>query len=181
MTASSHRVPLTARPKDLAMFVYFLVHIPATVLMDVVPLYPSFIQALIKPLMDLQVWYVENLRDPLMADRELIWFNTFLHMEALIQLPIFIYAAWALYNNKRSVALLICVYAAHVITTVIPCLTTVALGKSTDFPFDVSSNQRTILLSMYSPWFFFPLWMLVECFGRVRSYEQAGISSKKTK
>lgn len=36
------------------MFVYFLVHIPATVLMDVVPLYPSFIQALIKPLMDLQ-------------------------------------------------------------------------------------------------------------------------------
>ncbi|KAG0037021.1 hypothetical protein BGZ82_003269 [Podila clonocystis] len=173
----THRVPLTARPKDLAMFVYFLVHIPATVLMDVVPLYPSFIQAMIKPLMDLQ----ENLRDPLMADRELIWFNTFVLMEGLVQLPIFIYAAWALYNNKRSVALLICVYAAHVITTVIPCLTTLALGKSTDFPFEVSGNQRTILLSLYSPWFFFPVWMLVECFGRVRSYEQAGISSKKTK
>ncbi|KAF9315142.1 hypothetical protein BG003_003466 [Podila horticola] len=178
MTTPSHRVPLTARPKDLAMFVYFMAHIPTTILVDIVPIYPSFIQSLVKPLMDLQVWYVENLRDPLMADRELIWFNTFVHLEALVQLPIFIYAAWALYNNKRSVALLICVYAAHVITTVVPCLTTLALGKSSDFPFEVSSDQRTILLSLYSPWFFFPLWMLVECFGRVRSYEQAGISSK---
>ncbi|KFH71679.1 hypothetical protein MVEG_01974 [Podila verticillata NRRL 6337] len=179
MTTSSHRVPLTARPKDLAMFVYFVSHIPTTILMDAVPLYPSFMKTLIQPLLDFQVWYVENFRDPFMADRELIWFNTFLHLEGLVQLPIFFYAAWALYNNKRSIALWICVYAAHVTTTVLPCLTTLALGKPSDFPFEISDNQKTFLLSVYSPFFFFPLWMLVECFGRVRSHE--GISSKKTK
>jgi len=115
-----------------------------------------------------------------MGNHDMIWFKTFLRMEGLIQLPIFIYCAWALYNNKRSAALWICVYSAHVITTVLPCIETLAMGKPSHFPVAISDNQRTLLMSMYSPWLFFPLWMLYECFGRVRSYEQ-GISTKKTK
>ncbi|KAG0346656.1 hypothetical protein BG004_001150 [Podila humilis] len=174
MAASSSRVPLVSRPKDLIMFIYFVVHIPTTMLMDIVPLYPSFVKPLVQPLLNFIAWYIENFRDPFIADRELIWFNTFLHLEGLVQLPIFFYASWALYHNKRNVALWICVYSAHVITTVLPCLTTLALGKPDVFPFEISSNQKTFLLSVYSPWFFFPLWMLVECFGRVRSYERAG-------
>lgn len=34
------------------MFVYFMAHIPLTLLMDLVPVYPWFIQAFIKPLRD---------------------------------------------------------------------------------------------------------------------------------
>ncbi|KAF9214268.1 hypothetical protein BGZ59_004028 [Podila verticillata] len=180
MTTSSHRVPLTARPKDLAMFVYFVAHIPLTLLMDLVPVYPWFIQTFIKPLRDFLVWYVATFKDPIMGNPDMMWFKTFLRMEGLIQLPIFIYSAWALYNNKRSAALWICVYSAHVITTVLPCIETLAMGKPSHFPIAISDNQKTLLMCMYSPWLFFPLWMLYECFGRVRSYEQ-GISTKKTK
>ena len=50
MSASSTNVPLSARPKDLAMFVYFASHVPTTALMDLVPLYPSFMAPYIKPL-----------------------------------------------------------------------------------------------------------------------------------
>ena len=47
---SSTRVPLTARPKDLVMFGYFVAHTPTTVLMDLVPLYPSFVKPYVQPL-----------------------------------------------------------------------------------------------------------------------------------
>ncbi|KAG0296579.1 hypothetical protein BGZ98_000889 [Dissophora globulifera] len=124
-------------------------------------------------------YYVETFRDPFMGDRSLVWFNTFLHLEALFQLPLFFYLAWALYNNKRSVALWICVYSAHVITTVLPCLATLNLGKASDFPFQISDSQKMFLTSLYTPWLLFPLWMLYECFHRVRSYEQGGLSKKK--
>lgn len=36
------------------MFVYFVSHIPTTMLMDAVPLYPSFMKTLIQPLLDFQ-------------------------------------------------------------------------------------------------------------------------------
>ncbi|KAF8933485.1 transmembrane protein 6/97 [Dissophora ornata] len=181
MSASSTRVPLSARPKDLAMFVYFASHIPTTALMDLVPLYPSFMAPYVKPLIEFNNYYVENYKDPFMADRSNIWFNTFLHMEAVVQLPLFIYAAWALYNNKKSAALWICIYSAHVITTVLPCLTTLNLGQPSDFPFHISDSQKTFLTCLYMPWLLFPLWMLYECYHRVRSYEQAAVPSKSGK
>jgi len=117
-----------------------------------------------------------------MGDKSMIWFRTFLHMEGLVQLPIFIYSAWALYHNRKSVALWICVYSAHVITTVLPCLTTLNFGKDSDFPFLVSDSQKLFLTSVYVPFLLFPLWMLYECFNRVRSYEAtvvSGIQEKK--
>ncbi|KAI1313808.1 hypothetical protein EDD11_002515 [Mortierella claussenii] len=166
--SSATRVSLTSRPKDLAMFIYFVAHIPTTAFMDVVPLYPNFVRPYVQPLIQF-------------AHRTLIWFNTFLHMEALVQLPFFFYAAWALYHHKKSVSLWICIYAAHVITTVLPCLTTLNLGAAKDFPFHITDSQKLFLTCLYSPWLLFPFWMLYECFQRVRSNEQSGvaISNKK--
>ncbi|KAG0355841.1 transmembrane protein 6/97 [Gamsiella multidivaricata] len=181
MSVSSSRVPLTARPKDLIMFIYFAMHIPTTALVDVVPLYPASVAPYIQPLIKLNEYYVDTYRDPFIADRSLVWFNTFLHMEGLIQLPMFIYCAWALYHNKRSVALWICIYSAHVITTVLPCLTTLNFGKPSDFPFHITDAQKLFLTSLYTPWVVFPLWMLYESFQRVRSYEQGPVSFKGTK
>ncbi|KAG0043289.1 hypothetical protein BGZ83_011632 [Gryganskiella cystojenkinii] len=181
MSTSETRVPLSARPKDLTMFVYFASHIPTTMLMDIVPLYPSFIQAHIQPLVKFTEYYIETYRDPFMADKSLIWFRTFLHLEGLIQLPIFIYAAWALYHNRKSAALWICIYSAHVVTTVLPCLTTLNLSKDSAFPFSISDSQKMFLSCLYMPWVLFPLWMLYECFHRVRSYEATATSTIRQK
>ncbi|KAF9089111.1 hypothetical protein BGX29_009761 [Mortierella sp. GBA35] len=174
MTAVSTRVPLSARPKDMAMVVYFVSHIPATTLMDLVPLYPSHIAPFIQPLLRLQDFYLETFKDPLMGDMSQIWFKTFLHMEGLFQLPFFFYAAWSLYHNKKSIALWICIYSAHVITTVVPVLTTLNFSKDDQLPFEVSDSQRLFLNCLYTPWILFPLWMLIECFQRVRSFESQG-------
>ncbi|KAF9919599.1 hypothetical protein FBU30_010778 [Linnemannia zychae] len=173
MTAA--RVPLTARPKDMAMFIYFASHIPTTMFMDMVPLYPAFLAPLTQPLNRFQ----ETFRDPFMGDRSLVWFNTFLHMEALIQLPLFFYAAYALYHNKRSIALWICIYSAHVITTVAPILTTLNLNKDSQFPFAVGEGDKLFLTCLYTPWLLFPLWMLIECFQRVRLNEAQGTIKAK--
>ncbi|KAF9145092.1 hypothetical protein BGX30_010347 [Mortierella sp. GBA39] len=172
------RVPLSARPKDMAMFIYFISHIPATMLMDLVPLYPAFLAPLIQPLLKFQDFYVDTFRDPFMGDRSLIWFNTFLHCEALFQLPFFFFAAYSLYHNKRSIVLWICVYSAHVITTVLPILTTLNLTEDENFPFAISEGQKLFLNCLYTPWVLFPLWMLVESFQRVRSFEAQGASKK---
>ncbi|KAG0257858.1 Transmembrane protein 97 [Mortierella polycephala] len=181
MSTQSNRVPLTARPKELAMFLYFAMHIPITVLVDVVPLYPAFMTPFIQPLIKLSAFYIENIKDPLVSDRSIVWFNTFLHIEMLIQLPFFFYAAWALYHNKKSFFLWNCVYCAHVITTVVPCLTTLRFGKNSQFPFDVPELQRNMLTGLYMPWCLIPLWMLYESFQRVRSFEHQAVQVKGSK
>ncbi|KAF9359152.1 Transmembrane protein 97 [Mortierella sp. AD094] len=163
------------------MFGYFVVHIPATLLIDIVPLYPSFVSPYIQPLIKFTEYYIETYKDPFIADRSLVWFNTFLHMEGLVQLPMFIYSAWALYHNKKSAALWICIYAAHVVTTVLPCLMTLNLGKPSDFPFDISDSQKMFLTCLYTPWLVLPLWMLYECFNRVRANEQGAVAAKGSK
>ncbi|OAQ30585.1 hypothetical protein K457DRAFT_154858 [Linnemannia elongata AG-77] len=175
----STRVPLSARPKDMAMFIYFISHTPATMFMDLVPIYPTFLAPIIEPLLKFQDFYVETFRDPFMGDRSLIWFNTFLHCEALLQLPFFFFAAYSLYHNKRSIALWLCVYSAHVITTVLPILSTLNLTKDENFPFAISESQKLFLNCLYTPWVLFPLWMLVESFQRVRTFEAQGASKKK--
>ncbi|KAG0228532.1 hypothetical protein BGW41_003392 [Actinomortierella wolfii] len=172
MARSSTRVPLSARPKDLAMFIYFAFHIPTTILMDCVPIYPSVLAPVLKPLIAFQDYYVNTYKDPFMGGIEkMTWFKTFVHMEALVQLPIFIYAAMGLYRNDRRVYLPICIYCAHVITTVIPCLTSLHFESVDRMPFEVTEPQKLFLTSVYLPWFLFPLWMLYENFKRVRRYE----------
>ncbi len=116
-----------------------------------------------------------------MATRTQIWFETFLHMEGLVQLPIFIYAAWLLYRNSKSAALWICIYTAHVITTVLPCLTSLHLNKPEQFTIEVTEASKATLTLIYLPWLVVPMWMLFECFQRVRSYENVGLqrSGKK--
>ncbi|KAG9324308.1 hypothetical protein KVV02_004597 [Mortierella alpina] len=175
------RVPLSARPKDLIMFTYFAMHIPATILLDLIPLYPDFVTSRIQPLVNLNRFYIENFKDPFMATRTQIWFETFLHMEGLVQLPIFIYAAWLLYRNSKSAALWICIYTAHVITTVLPCLTSLHLNKPEQFTIELTDESKATLTLIYLPWLVVPMWMLYECFQRVRSYENVGLQKSGKK
>ncbi|KAF9583149.1 Transmembrane protein 97 [Lunasporangiospora selenospora] len=177
--SSRARVPLFSRPKDLAMFIYFISHIPTSFLIDMVPIYPAVIYPYIQPLLRLNEYYVENFRDPFMGDKTQVWYHTFLYMELVFQLPIFFYSAWALYNNRRSAYLWICVYSAHVVTTVVPIVTSLHLCKPHQFPFTISDEQKQILTSLYMPWVLFPLWMLYESFNQVRRGEQSALKKKR--
>ncbi|KAG8220819.1 hypothetical protein J3R82DRAFT_2264 [Butyriboletus roseoflavus] len=81
------RIPLSSRPLDLLYFTFFLIHLPASLLLDCQALYPhnlvpSFIRQLPK-------MYTQLSADPLISgamgytgdSSNFLWFKTFLFVE----------------------------------------------------------------------------------------------------
>jgi len=133
-------------------------HIVFTVVLDgqsiARALYPQ-------PLQDFSAWYVATFNDPLMAAApgELLWFQSLICCEIVVQLPFFFSACYYFGNHDatsypdwfRSYCL---IYGAHTATTMVPILTTLATTEK------VTANERYVLLSFYLPYLFFPLWIL---------------------
>ncbi|KAJ1815043.1 Transmembrane protein 97 [Coemansia sp. RSA 2599] len=139
---------------DLLFFGYFVSHIPITLFVDVVPLLPpaltpGFMRAL-------NVLLTQQLADPFMvvgATRsDMTWFRSLLASELLLQLPFFFYAAYALWNACPARHAPLLVYGAHVSTTMVPVLATLAFGD-----IDRSSSQRLVLAGLYLPYLLIPL------------------------
>ncbi|KAJ2705757.1 Transmembrane protein 97 [Coemansia sp. IMI 203386] len=153
MTAASPSAPRRAK-LDMLFFGYFVSHIPITLLVDVVPLLPPALTPGF--MLALNTLLTEQLSDPFMvigATRsDMTWFRSLLASELLFQLPLFFYAAYALWKGcpKRHAPLL--VYGAHVSTTMVPVLATLAFGD-----IDRSCSQRLMLASMYLPYLLIPL------------------------
>uniref|UniRef100_A0A6I8PDS1 EXPERA domain-containing protein n=3 Tax=Ornithorhynchus anatinus TaxID=9258 RepID=A0A6I8PDS1_ORNAN len=84
------------RALERLLGLYFLAHIPLTLLFD--------LQALLPPgtyptqLTDLMKWYTETFKDPLMLDPP-SWFKSLLWCEVLFQLPLFPIAAYAFFKG----------------------------------------------------------------------------------
>ncbi|CAE6467493.1 unnamed protein product [Rhizoctonia solani] len=121
---------LKERPLDLLYLAYFAIHIPPTVLMDlqaVLPrgLFPSVLQ-------QLPQFYLNMSGDPLIAGAmglhgvttQFTWFYTFLVIEELFQLPLFILGIYLLRQNSPYTPILLTVYGSHVTTTMAPVLAT---------------------------------------------------------
>ncbi|KAJ1647318.1 Transmembrane protein 97 [Coemansia erecta] len=139
---------------DLIFFGYFVSHIPITLLVDVVPLLPLGLTP--RLMLALNAFLTEQLSDPFMvinATRSgMTWFRSLLASEMLLQLPFFFYAAHALWNGCPTRHAPLLVYGAHVSTTMIPILATLALGD-----IDRSFSQRLVLAGLYLPYLLIPL------------------------
>ncbi|KAG6325970.1 hypothetical protein ID866_13119, partial [Astraeus odoratus] len=94
------RKPLCSRPLDLVYFVFFLIHIPGTIVLDCQAIYPAW--AISAPLLALRQSYIEFSSDPLIIgsfnsnSNEFLWFKSFLFVEASFQLPVFFIGAYKL-------------------------------------------------------------------------------------
>jgi len=170
------RSSLKARPADLLYFSFFLIHLPATLFVDLQAIYPSsLVPTLLK---DFTRWYVDFSGDPLIGGaffggQEWIWFRTFLWLEAIFQVPVFILGARALYYGppiSQKYYPLLLAYSASSSTTTLPCLATV-LSTST-----LTATQRMILLSSYIPFFLVPFMMAIDMLTRLTS----GSKTKKS-
>jgi len=185
----AERVPLKSRPLDLVYFLFFLMHIPATLLIDLQAIYPTAMVP--KVIAQLPVLYVQMSGDPLIGggmgyfgtEETYVWFKTFLFLEAIFQLPTFVLGARALYNNSRSIYPLLLVYAASTTTTTLPCLSVilatplapvVAAGA-------ITPAQQLLLLSSYLPFFLLPLVMTVDMAIRVSALVKAGVRAEDQK
>ncbi|KAG1842152.1 transmembrane protein 6/97 [Suillus subalutaceus] len=173
--------PITSRPLDLVYFAFFLVHIPATLLIDLQALYPpSLTPYFIRALPQL---YVQMSNDPLIGNvlgmlgdsQPFVWFKTFLAVEAydLFQLPVFVLGARGLWRDSRSIYVLLLIYAASTTTTTLPCLSvlmttpTTSAQTITDKVVSVTTSQRFLLLSSYIPFFIIPFIMTIDMASRL--------------
>ncbi|KAG2354951.1 transmembrane protein 6/97 [Suillus spraguei] len=186
-------IPITSRPLDLIYFAFFLVHIPATLLIDLQALYPpSLTPYFIRALPQL---YVQMSNDPLIGSvlgmlgdsKHFVWFKTFLAIEALFQLPVFVLGARGLWRDARSIYVLLLVYGASTTTTTLPCLSvllttpTTSAQTITDQVISVTSSQRLLLLSSYIPFFVIPLVMTVDMASRLSKLVTTGIDAADDK
>ncbi|KAJ1970083.1 Transmembrane protein 97 [Dispira parvispora] len=154
------RRPWASRPLDLVFYIYFMVHIPTTILIDSQIVLPSWLYP--QPLLNLSDFWHRVSGDPLMAvdqfglDPNMVWLYTFVVAELVLQLPFFFYAARELYWDSPCIRLPLGLYGAHVATTTLPILVSAWFG----YP-ELLLNQRYLMLAVYSPYFLVPLLMVL--------------------
>jgi len=189
------RTPLTSRPIDLFYFMFFVIHIPATLLIDCQAIWPK--EFVPKSLQLLPPWYVGMSGDPLVGGTmgicnngsELAWFKSFLYLEALFQLPVFVIGAYSLWRDSRGIYALLVLYGASTCTTTLACIAAVLDTPTTSAAtiaqevVSVTLEQRVMLLSSYVPFFVIPLFLAVDMALRLHKLASVGIraleSSKK--
>ncbi|KAM0787650.1 hypothetical protein ACM66B_003714 [Microbotryomycetes sp. NB124-2] len=147
---------MKARTRDFVYIAFLVVHIPATLLVDLHALPGT---SNIVPRSWRIVYDIAHKDDPLLqaaSSPMFAWFQSFLLLELVFQLPTFFVGAWALWQNKRTIYPLLTIYGASTATTTLACLATLlqlpGLGR-----------QRLIeLLAMYVPFMLVPLCMAVD-------------------
>ncbi|KAF9979111.1 Transmembrane protein 97 [Actinomortierella ambigua] len=173
-------VSLWARPKDLAMFIFFVTLVPITLCVDMVPMYPTAIDPYTQPIQKAFAWYLATFKDPLMgALLDTVWFKAIIILKALIQPPLALYASVSLYRNKTAaLSLPVVAYSALLVTVMIPMMATIVFERPDRIPFPMTDDERVRLACMYSPWILFPSWMLVENYRRVHRELQVALAIK---
>ncbi|KAL0479575.1 sigma intracellular receptor [Acrasis kona] len=148
--------PLLRRFGDLVVFLYFITHIPITILIDSQVLLRKSItyHPAISSVFD---DYSVNFQDKLVTNAPL-WFQVFTLCELILQLPFFPVAAYAYYKGKNWIRIPAIVYGVHVVTTLIPILST----QFFDPEYRPTSNIVLLGLSaIYSIYFFIPFYIVV--------------------
>jgi len=185
------RVPLLDRPMDLVYFIFFVMHIPITLLLDLQYLYPASLAP--APLRKLLLYYVGMSNDPLVGglagvfgnNAHLDWFKSFICVEAFFQLPVFFLGARALYKGSRKIYVLLIIYGASTATTTLPCLYTTLTTPQTSAHtithgiVSVTFEQRILLLSGYVPFLVLPLIMTFDMAARLNKIVKKGIEAEE--
>jgi len=172
--------PLTGT-KRLAFLGFFASHIFITLFVDGQALLsPRLFPA---PLKSMLAWYVETMKDPLMANAsELVWFQSLVACELVFQVPFFFAACYFLWSRgsgggggdsgSRGVypewfRYWCIAYGSHTATTMVPILATLLLAVPEN-PDDADATtttttltERISLVAVYLPYLVFPACILM--------------------
>ncbi|KAK9358641.1 transmembrane protein 6/97 [Lipomyces starkeyi] len=160
-------VTLLKRPLDTFYFVYFVLHIFITLIIDsagVIPpdSRPTFQKALLKI-------QIEENKDPLMANVP-VWLYTFIGVEVLFQLPVFIGGAWGLYKDYEKTYIALLIYGVNASITTLACIAELAWNEE----FMLSRVERQKLIWIYFPTFLIPLILTVDMAVRIAKWDVSG-------
>lgn len=142
---------------DKFYLVYFLLHIPITVLIDsniVVP--DEHRLAISKSILE---FHISTNNDILLINNPL-WFKLFGLVELVFQLPLFFYCSLLLYKQvSKSYYVYMIIYGFNASFTTFVCLGYIYFEGIAS---NMSNFEIYNLLAIYSPYLFIPLVMLVD-------------------
>ncbi|TNY18090.1 transmembrane protein 6/97 [Rhodotorula diobovata] len=147
---------LSQRTRDWIYFWFLAVHIPATLLVDIQAL---FFAEHISPTWLRQIFVFAAKEDPLLTNATsplFAWFQSFILLEVIFQLPVFFLGVRGLWKRDPSIYPLLALYGASSATTTFACIATVLHTPG------LSSAQLTKLLASYVPFMLVPLCIAVD-------------------
>lgn len=152
--------------------VFFLTHIPATVMMDSQALLPAaVVPGFAKALL---AFHVDSNHDPLMAQQP-VWFKSFILFELLFQLPFFFVGFYAFYKQCNWIRIPGIVYGTHTATTLIPILAEILYSKAI-----VGEAARLKLFLIYLPYLVIPAAIAVLLALEEKPFGKAGDANKRS-
>lgn len=92
------RTPLLSRKLDTVYLVWFALHLAVMLCVDLVSLYPAWLQP--EPLLQLRKWYIVTYNDRFFINPP-AWFTLFLWIEAIYHVPLSVWAIFALIRGKN--------------------------------------------------------------------------------
>ncbi|GAA5887404.1 hypothetical protein JCM16303_004272 [Sporobolomyces ruberrimus] len=144
------------RTRDWIYLVFLAIHIPATLLVDAQAL---FFAERVSPLWLRAPFIFAARDDPLLQNATnplFAWFQGYIILEVLFQLPTFFLGVQGLYRNSTTIYPLLALYGASSATTTYACLATVLTMPN------ISNEHLVKLLASYVPFFVVPLAMAVD-------------------
>eukprot|EP00598_Pedospumella_elongata_P000883 CAMPEP_0184973736 /NCGR_PEP_ID=MMETSP1098-20130426/5397_1 /TAXON_ID=89044 /ORGANISM="Spumella elongata, Strain CCAP 955/1" /LENGTH=157 /DNA_ID=CAMNT_0027496217 /DNA_START=30 /DNA_END=503 /DNA_ORIENTATION=- len=131
----------------IVFLVYFITHIPITILVDLQILFGEHYP---EPLQQLFAWYIRTYNDQLVVLKP-AWLQSFIWAELFAQLPFFFVATYGLLFKRNWIRIPSIIYGAHVATTVWAILAEFYTIQT------ISVEEKFVLLGFYAPYLVIPL------------------------
>ncbi|CAI7674479.1 unnamed protein product [Penicillium palitans] len=150
---------ICTRKRDLAYFLFFVTHVPIILLIDTVPLLPTFLQTTLSH--NLREFYITTYRDKFFEDPP-TWFTVFIWMELLYHLPLSIWAARGLLKDHPLVPVHLLVFGIQAFITTLTSLVVVWSWT------DRSVAEKQQLTTLYAPYMALGGFMALDMVFRLR-------------
>ncbi|KAJ3297044.1 Transmembrane protein 97 [Rhizoclosmatium sp. JEL0117] len=157
--AQTVRRPLSSRPGDIAMLIFFILHIPISLFIDAQIIWPSLPYPELA--LNANADYIRDTNDFLLIERK-PWFLSLVWCEFIIQLPFYLYLIWALVRDSKYVRTAGIIYGTHTCTCLVPILYEMIFTDNGIQTF----GQKAVTVAIYSIWFVMPFAILVACIFR---------------
>ena len=174
--------PFSQRRADLLYLVFFIIHIPITILFDQQAFtkrygFPN--KACISLMDDYNAKANDFMMDAVLrGDTNYAWFKAALLTEGLVQLPLFFYAIYHLWNDNPRLYPVLLAYSSAVSFILFVILWHYTTITPLMRPGAEAWKAMGFFLSGYGPWAVIPVIMMVDMFGRVRKIMDQALGGK---
>ncbi|KAH0579221.1 hypothetical protein H2248_003371 [Termitomyces sp. 'cryptogamus'] len=133
-------LPPTHRPRDNLYVLFLLSYIPIIIFFDSLQFYPAGLAP--GSLLQLHEWYTKHFNDQLVISQP-AWFRLFTLTEPLYQLPVAVWAVWALRSKSYNAPANLLLWATVCCGTTITCVFEFYHNQL------MSNQEKLVLIAMY--------------------------------